>query len=67
MLGPKADEARLRRIAFQLIAPIQVAFLRGPAAEAFTGADFSSAPERDAFVDRLVDEILEPPTRGGSR
>lgn len=58
VLGAKLSEGELRAAALQLVAPLQVAFLRGVAARPLVGVDLHDAAARDAFVDRLIDRIL---------
>lgn len=65
LAGADTPEPVLRTLAVQLVAPIQFAFLRGPAARALVGWEFDQEADRTAFVRQLVEGLF--PADGGKR
>jgi AcrR family transcriptional regulator len=58
ILGPGRDETQVRLIAFQLIASMQVAFMRENAFRNYSGINISDDRQRDQAIDTLVDNLL---------
>ncbi|MGF1506864.1 MAG: TetR/AcrR family transcriptional regulator [Anaerolineae bacterium] len=58
ILGPDRPEAELRLLAFQLITPMQDAFVRPEAFAAYSGIDIFDEAQRDAAIDMLIDNLL---------
>ncbi len=57
--GTARPELELRLIALQLVAPLQVAFLRASAFHEFGGIQLQDDRSRDALIDNLVDNLVQ--------
>lgn len=58
IVGGDMSESELRVLAFQLIIPTQVAYLRADAFKGFTGVDLYDESQRDAMLDLMVDHLI---------
>ena len=58
IVGGAMPESELRLLAFQLIIPTQVAYLRADAFRRFTGIDLADDAKRDAALDQMVDHLV---------
>lgn len=56
--GPKADEMHLRVIALQILMPIQATCLAPAQFHLYSGIDINHTPDRDRFVECLMDHLL---------
>ena len=63
--GSARTELELRVIALQLVAPMQVAFLRESVFREFAGVEMRDDRARDGLLDALVNNLV--PDEGGSR
>jgi AcrR family transcriptional regulator len=64
-LDPTHSELQLRVIALQLVAPMQVAFLRAAVFREFAGVELQDDRARDELIDALVNNLI--PSREGIR
>lgn len=58
ILGPEADEMRLRIMALQILQPIQVSCLAPEKLNLYCGINLENAAQRDKFVDSLIGNLI---------
>lgn len=62
IFGEQQDEISLRLLALQILAPMQAALIAMDSFRIYSGYDLGIEAQRNVFIDRMIDNVINPGT-----